>query len=182
MTDGSWLLSDGHVVASDRRQVQALARKLGVNLEPAVFDHEHGVSVLVPYIAKYFPRAKVVAIACPGEPPLDQPEAERLASALLPSFDKSGKEKNFLLVSTDFSHHGNPVTTKAKDERTKQFFISPSRSNWIVAGCDNRPGIYILSRLFDPKTKNAVLFHCDSNTLSRQVPEDITSYFFSLFW
>ncbi len=181
LTDGSWLLSKGQL-ASDQQRMKALAKKLGVSLEPTVFDHEHGISVLAPYIIKYFPNAKVLAIACQGEPPLDQPMAERLASALQPAFDKKGKEKNFLLVSTDFSHHGDLSATKEKDERSRAFFQFPSQSSWIVAGCDNRPGIYVLARLFTPEVQSAILFHCNSFDLTGQNKEDITSYFFSFFW
>ena len=181
ITDGSWLLPNG-LVASNRRKARALAQELGVPLEPTVFDPEHGVSVLIPYIAKHFPDARVVAIVYPGEPPLDQPMAERLASALAPAFDQKGRERNFLLVSTDFAHHGDEAMTKAKDERSRLFFSSPSRSNWIVAGCDNRPGMYVLARLLGQETRAAVLYHCDSFALSGEGRDDITSYFFSYFW
>ena len=39
----------GGLVQSDRGRARALAARLGVELEPRVFDPEHGVSTLAPY-------------------------------------------------------------------------------------------------------------------------------------
>jgi hypothetical protein len=181
LTDGYWRLPRG-VVESERSKARALARALGVPLEPGVFDVEHGVSTLVPYIAKYFPGAKVVAVAYRGEPPLDQPMADALARALKPEFDGAGKARNFLLVSADFAHHGNRAGTRVKDELTRRFFDGPSRDTWIFAGCDNRPGIYVLAKMLEDRTRCGVLFHSDSLELSGHDPGDITSYFFTFFW
>ena len=181
LTDGSWRVKGG-MIESDRTQVGSLARTLNVKSEPRVFDAEHGVSTLIPFIAKYFPRAKVIAIAYRGEPPLDQPMAARLFEALAPAFRGNARKENFLLISTDFSHHGDRLQTDSKDARTKKFFDEPSSSSWIMAGCDNRPGIYVLSRLLDSQSKCTVLYHCNSCDLTGVDNGDITSYFFSYFW
>lgn len=181
ITDGSWRIK-GELVESDRPRARALAKTLDVKLEPSVFDPEHGISTLIPYIAKYFPKAKVVAIAYRGEPPLDQPMAERLFTNLQPAFSDKESGNNFLLISTDFSHHGDIVSTETKDERSREFFTKPSLSTWIVVGCDNRPGIYILSRFLDSTSKSTVLFNCNSFQLTGQDSDDITSYFFTYFW
>jgi MEMO1 family protein len=181
VTDGRWRVAGGWV-ESDRAKAASLARELGRPLEPAVFDGEHGASTLMPYIARRFPRAKVVAVAYRGEPPLDQPMAESLARALAPAFSKEGKSRNFLIVSADFAHHGDSAGTEFKDARTRRFFEAPSMDTWIFAGCDNRPGIYAVARLADSLARAAVLFHSDSLALSGRDPGDITSYFFSFLW
>lgn len=181
VTDGEWLVSGG-VVRSDRARARALASALGVPLENGVFDGEHGVSTLMPYVARYFPRAKIVALAYRGEPPLDQPMAERLLAALSPRFDARGKAENFLLISTDCAHHANLAGTEFKDARTRKFFDAPSPDTWIFAGCDNRPGIYALAYLLGSETRCSVLFHTNSLELSGQGADDITSYFFTYFW
>jgi len=137
---------------------------------------------LIPYIAKYFPGATVVALAYRGEPPLDQPMATRLYMALAPAFTQEARKRNFLLVSADFSHHGDRASTQARDERSGAFFAAPSPSTWILVGCDNRPGIYVLAMLLKPTTRSAVLYHCDSWDLSGRDQDNITSYFFSYFW
>ena len=170
------------MVYSNTEYEEAIAKSLGVNFDPQVFPTEHGVNSLIPFISQYFPNAKVCVIAVFGEPPLNQKNAQKLADALSPYFTEDEKEKNFLLISTDFAHHGDLEGTEYKDTRSREFFKAPSKSSWVFCGCDNRPGIYVLSRFLSPDTKNAVLFHTNSFELSGQDGNDITSYFFSLFY
>lgn len=49
--------------------ISDLATELGVEIDPEVFVTEHGIGTFMPFIARYFPHATVVAIAYPGEPP-----------------------------------------------------------------------------------------------------------------
>ena len=176
-----WQTSNG-IVCTNESAEQKIAQTLGVSYDSQVFSLEHGVNALIPYISRYFPKAQVCVIAVFGEPPLNQKNAQKLADALAPYFSESGKKKNFLLISTDFAHHGDLAGTEFKDTRSREFFNNPNDSTWIFCGCDNRPGIYVLSRFLTPNTKNAVLFHTNSFELSGQDGNDITSYFFTLFY
>ncbi len=184
----SWSLANcswdcGNVkVATNAKVEKAIAQALGVEYEERVFSIEHGVSTLIPYIAKYFPKATVCAIAVKGEPPLNQVDAEKLYCALKPYFTKREQEKNFLLISTDFSHHGNIEQTTITDNRSALFFENPSSSSWIYCGCDNRPCMYVLASFLSEKAKAHIFCHTNSYELSGfSVDTDITSYFFSFF-
>ena len=182
LADCSWRVSGG-VVHTDAAKEKALAASLAVPYDTQVFPVEHGVNTLIPFIAKYFPSAKVCAVAVHGEPPLNQHDAQRLAHALAPYFTDEGRKENFLLISTDFSHHGNVAETARKDERSRIFFRSPTKENVIFCGCDNRPGMYVLSQFLQPSSACAVLYHTNSYELSGgKDGEDITSYFFSFFY
>lgn len=181
LDDCNWETANG-IVYSDEKIEKEIARALDVPYDPQVFPGEHGVNALIPYISRYFPKAKVCVIAVHGEPPLNQKNALKLADALAPYFTEAERQKNFLLISTDFAHHGDLAGTEFKDERSRQFFNNPTDSSWVFCGCDNRPGIYVISRLLTPETKNSVLFHTNSYELSGLDGNDITSYFFSLFY
>ena len=176
-----WETKNG-IVYTDEKIEREIAAALGVPYEPQVFPGEHGVNALIPYISRYFPKAKVCVIAVHGEPPLNQKNAHKLADSLAPYFSEQGRRKNFLLISTDFAHHGDFEGTVFKDTRSREFFKNPSDSTWVFCGCDNRPGIYVISRLLTKDTKNAVLYHTNSFELSGLDGNDITSYFFSLFY
>lgn len=176
-----WETKNG-IVYTDEKKEREIAAALGVSYEPQVFPDEHGVNTLIPYISRYFPKAKVCVIAVHGEPPLNQKNAQLLADSLAPYFTEQGRRKNFLLISTDFAHHGDLEGTEFKDTRSREFFNAPSDSSWIFCGCDNRPGIYVISRLLTKDTKNAILYHTNSFELSGLDGNDITSYFFSLFY
>ena len=174
--------TDSVQVFTDSKKEASLAKTLSVNYDEQVFPGEHGINTLIPYIAKYFPKAKVCPIALFGEPPVNQVDAESLSKAIAPYFDKTGKKKNFLLLSTDFAHHGDYEGTVFKDTRTRTFFNSLEPADWIYCGCDNRPGIYVLAHLLQKDSQCAIMYHTNSFELSGQDKNDITSYFFTFFW
>ncbi|QQO11330.1 AmmeMemoRadiSam system protein B [Breznakiella homolactica] len=181
LTAGSWRTGSGDV-RSNGTIVRDVSRKLDVSGDDRVFAYEHGVSTLMPYIARYFPEAEAVCIAYTGDAPLNQPMAEKLTAALSPYFSEKSKDDFFLLISTDFSHHGGRETTAANDAKTEHFFAEPSARSWYAVVCDNVPGIYVLARLLPPRTRSCILYHTDSYRLSGEQEDDITSYFFSYFW
>lgn len=181
ITDGRWECKDKKYVYSNQKYAQKLCKSLNVKIENQVFYPEHGVSTLAPYISKYFPDADIVAIAIHGEPPVNPDYCQELYQALKPFFDDKGKKENFLIVSSDFSHHGNPEQTAAKDKNSQRFFDNPVKENYITAVCDNRPAIYVMASLFDQPVKKHLLYHTNSYQISGMDKDDITSYFFTLF-
>jgi len=180
LTDGSWVSGFGSV-DSDKKSVRKLEESLKVGLDKRVFDVEHGASTLMPYIKKYFPKALVVVIAYDGEPPLNVPKSTLLADALESFFDKKGKRKNFLLISTDFSHHGNMELTEKRDSYSLRYLENPVVNSWFTVGCDNRPGIFVLDRLGKNALESFILYHTNSWEISGEWEHDITSYFFVYF-
>jgi hypothetical protein len=180
LTIGSWETGFGQV-ESDRAKVYALAELLEVELDSRAFQVEHGVSTLMPYIKKYFPDAKVVALAYEGEPPVNIPLSRRLADALESEFDEKGKQENFLLISTDFSHHGNIDETARRDNYSHRYLKNSREFSWNMMGCDNRPGLYVLDRLGKNNLVSYIFYHTNSWEISNQWDDDITSYFFVYF-
>ncbi len=177
----TWQTKYGTVFTNEKIERQ-ISECLGVPYDPQVFQNEHGVSTLIPFIKKYYPNAKICTIAVQGEPPLNQADAQKLSQAISPYFTKHKRKNNFLLISTDFSHHGNLERTEQTDKITREFFKNPNQSSWITCGCDNRPGMYVLAKQCSPKTKACILYHTNSYELSGHGENDITSYFFTLFY
>ena len=181
LTGGSWESGFG-LVKSDKEKAARLAKELGVNLDPGVFQYEHGVSTLIPYIKKYFPLAAVVAIVYDAGPPVNIPISRRLADALEKEFDEEGRKKNFLLISTDFSHHSSLEETIKKDEKALRFLKNSAGTSgsipWNMVVCDNGPGIYILERLEKNNPRRIILYHTNSWEISGEWEDDVTSYFF----
>jgi AmmeMemoRadiSam system protein B len=180
LTIGSWESGFGKV-ESDRAKVYRLAELLDAVLDPQAFEVEHGVSTLMPYIKKYFPDAKVVAVAHEGEAPVNTLLSRRLADALESEFDEKGKQENFLLISTDFSHRHNIEETARRDNYSWQFLKNLNGISWSMAVCDNRPGLYVLDRLGKNNLESYILYHTNSWEISNQWEDDITSYFFVYF-
>ncbi|MDD6487935.1 MAG: AmmeMemoRadiSam system protein B [Spirochaetales bacterium] len=191
VTFGSWVVSGNASTAGGAQQLvdtdfeieNKLKEALDARIDDAAFASEHGVSTLAPYIKKYFPQAKIAALIYSGEPPLNQPMAEDLCNAVSGCLDLAEPQKDsvFLLVSSDFSHHQNPATTKQRDERSRRFLENPQNESWILAVCDNRPAMYLLDKLLSEDTQTTILCNTNSYELCHEAPDDITSYFFCFF-
>ena len=192
VTFGSWVVSGNasaasggaqQLVGTDFEIENKLKEALDARIDDAAFASEHGVSTLAPYIKKYFPQAKIAALIYSGEPPLNQPMAEDLCNAVSGCLDLAEPQKDsvFLLVSSDFSHHQNPATTKQRDERSRRFLENPQNESWILAVCDNRPAMYLLDKLLPEDTQTTILYNTNSYELCHEAPDDITSYFFCFF-
>lgn len=192
VTFGSWVVSGSagaasggaqQLVGTDFEIENKLKEALDARIDDAAFASEHGVSTLAPYIKKYFPQAKIAALIYSGEPPLNQPMAEDLCNAVSGCLDLTEPQKDsvFLLVSSDFSHHQNPATTKQRDERSRRFLENPQNESWILAVCDNRPAMYLLDKLLPEDAQTTILCNTNSYELCHEAPDDITSYFFCFF-
>lgn len=182
VADCNWKVGSDSYVETDLEKAQEVLESLEVPYDPQVFPVEHGASALMPYIERYFPGAKVVVAAVNGEPPVNSLYNRPLAEAILPFFGENGKEKNFLLISSDFSHHGNVEKTKEKDSRSEIFLSEADPDKWVFCSCDNRPGMYLLSRVMSNKTESRILCHTNSYEFTGEGEDDITSYFFALFY
>lgn len=181
LTFGSWKTQFGTVETNSKIE-EKIKNALNGRIEDNVFKVEHGVSAVLPFISKYFPDSNVCAVCYNGEPPVNQAKAKRLLDSLMPYKEKFFSGEFFLLVSSDFSHHGNLIETKRKDSMTKIFLDSPTKENWIYSICDNRPGIYVLANLLEENSYCNLLCHTNSFEISGQGAEDITSYFFTFFY
>jgi len=179
-TTGSWDSGFGFV-ESDRKKVRVLSQLLEVELDPNVFIYEHGISALIPYIKKYFPKAKVVAAIHGRDSAVNTLISGRLADVLEKEFDESGKQKNFLLISADFSHGENREVTYDFDANSRRYLENSGNETWNFVCCDNRSGIYILDRLGKRSLESSIIYHTNSWEISGQGEDDITSYFFVYF-
>jgi AmmeMemoRadiSam system protein B len=180
LTTGSWESGFGPV-ESDKNKVKELTNLLEVDLDTRVFQYEHGASVLMPYIKKYFPDTKVVVIAYKSEGAVNIPISRRLADALENEFDEKGKQENFLLISTDFSHHADVEETGRRDHYSEQYLRNTGNTSWNMVVCDNRPAMYIIDRLGKNNLQSFILYHTNSWEISNQWEDDVTSYFFVYF-
>jgi AmmeMemoRadiSam system protein B len=80
--------------------------------ESALFSQEHGVRALLPFIAHYFPKARIVPIAIHHKShPADW---DSLAQTLAPLLTADA----LLVQSTDFSHYLVPEEARHRDQET----------------------------------------------------------------
>ena len=174
---------DGYLsrVECDVEAAVYLAGRAGLVKEPAAFHREHGVDVLIPYIAAYFPGSRVVPVL-QVEERLDSDGLRNFGEAAAALQRKDSGKRYFFMVSADFSHHADRETTAIRDARTAESlpFLSPSLIPSVYT--DNRGGMLALTSFFgQPPSDYRLLGRTTSWDLSGEDPEDITSYFFTFF-
>lgn len=176
-----WNCAEDGYVNTNLALAEKVCENLGVAFDSGVFPVEHGASCLMPYLKKYFPEADVVVIAVDGEPPINMLYVQKLNEGLSPFFTGDQKKENFLIISSDFSHHGTESKTAEKDATSMIFFNEPKPVNFLACGCDNRPGMYVLANNLSERSSAFILYHTNSFVLSGMDETDITSYYFTLF-
>lgn len=176
-----WYCGKDGSVETNTELAEKVCKQLGVTFENEVFPVEHGASCLMPYIKKYFPKAKVIVIAVNGEPPINMPYVQKLNEGLSGFFTKKSRKKDFLIISSDFSHHSPLEETLAKDSHTLIFMNNPTPVNFLACVCDNRAGIYVMANNLMQPAKAHILYHTNAYYLCGQDELDITSYYFTLF-
>lgn len=77
-----------------------------------LFSQEHGVQALLPFVAHYFPQAKIIALAISAG--AKQAEWEALAQTLAPLLTP----ETLIIQSTDFSHYLPAAQARVKDQET----------------------------------------------------------------
>jgi poly-gamma-glutamate synthesis protein (capsule biosynthesis protein) len=98
-------------VAIDAAAVETLRENPLVSASN-LFSHEHGVQALLPFVAHYFPRARVVAVALHRD---SQPSQwDSLAQTLAPLLTAD----TLVLQSTDFSHYLPWPQARRHDQET----------------------------------------------------------------
>ena len=184
LSNRPWRTGNGMVYV-DERLVGSIARRLHVLPDPTAFLGEHGVGTLIPFIARYFPDARVVPIACRAAPETGSGLTRELSTVLLPLFRGKGARRYLLLISADFSHHGDAAATEARDALSQRFFDNPVPGTAALAGSDNPVGMALLAELARScQCAAGVLYHTNALRLAPESvdPADITSYFFSIIY
>jgi poly-gamma-glutamate synthesis protein (capsule biosynthesis protein) len=98
-------------VRADQAAVAALASSPQVGLSD-LFDNEHGVNILLPLVAAFFPRATVVPVA--ARITATPAECERLADLMAPLMTP----ETLVVLSADFSHRQPGGTARQFDQQS----------------------------------------------------------------
>lgn len=166
------------VMQPDKSAVRKLSEN-GCVEENHVFAAEHGVKAEIPFIAKYFPSAKITAVAL-NDRLRNRAFCENMGSAIATLMKENPSA--FLLVSSDFSHKGNVERTARNDEKSETCVKNLCAENIVSIECDNRAALYMLVRLLSDLAIKEVFVSGKSNSFLLGGPaEDITSYFYVCF-
>jgi AmmeMemoRadiSam system protein B/AmmeMemoRadiSam system protein A len=111
-----WLIP-GARLAADADLARRIADAIpGMELDAAAHQHEHGIEVELPFIARLAPQTRVVGIAL-GATTLDDCRAIAMGLATVV---ESVSEPPLLLISSDMNHFANDAETRRLDELALQ--------------------------------------------------------------
>lgn len=173
---GDWGLASGALHA-DAEAVAALSGSELVEARPEIFSREHGVTIHIPLIARFFPGATVVPI-------LLRPEIPDVALlSLRKRILARMREGDILILSMDLAHYKPPEGLMREDLRTLRV-LTEMRSA-AVGGIDvdaPRAAALVLMLLRDRGARGGdVLERSDSSSILGMRIESGTSYATILF-
>ncbi len=99
-------------VAGDESAVNSLLAACPKVAESALFSKEHGFHAVLPFVARFFPKAKIVPVALRVDSKREDWFA--LVDALAPLIDS----KTLVIQSTDFSHYLDHGKARRRDQQT----------------------------------------------------------------
>jgi len=107
-------------VAADTDAVRLLEAHGDMVEESCLFDKEHGVRAMLPFLHHYFPEAKIVPVAMSVK--AKRGDWDRLAEALKPLVDQD----TLIVESTDFSHYLPQHDSRRFDQQTLNMLAAGS--------------------------------------------------------
>lgn len=142
------------------------------------FENEHGITGLVPFIKKSFPKARITPIIL--EENLNKKEAEELAKLIS---DNVNPEKTLVLASVDFSHYQTAKVADYHDERSNSIIQNFDFDRIYDMEIDSPASIYtVLKYLELQKSKKAEkIYSTNSGNLLKNFDEPTTSHNFYYF-
>ncbi len=171
-------------VRSSPDTVKSLLASSLAGEDAGLFENEHGIYSVLPYIANYFPRVTVTPIALSQYLSWDTFHKEEFLRLLRDVIN----EDTILMISSDFSHYLSYDEAEQMDEETARVIFSkdlegivqlknPEQSDcpnclWLLAALADERGFY----------NPSVVLHTNSATILEEPDVSRTTSHFSMVW
>lgn len=168
-------------VPTDKDAAQALLSSIDLIEPSCLFDKDHGVRAMLPFIRHYLPGAKVVPVAMSIKS--TRKDWDRLAAALETIVDQD----TLIVESTDFSHYLPQHVARGYDQQTLNVLAAGSLDQIAAlrqpAHADSVGALYVQVKLQQRLFGAAplVLANANSHAWSDKETAETTSYVVALF-
>jgi AmmeMemoRadiSam system protein B len=169
--DADWDLSFG-TVRYDEEAGSALGTLGIVETNAGIFAREHGVTLHIPLIGRYFPNASVVPVLL--NPSISDVGLIIMRNRILELF----REGDILILSMDLSHYKTPEEMAAEDARTLEILTELRFTKTSGLDVDARRAAALALMLFKKldSWEGSVLEHMDSSDILGRRIKSGTSY------
>jgi hypothetical protein len=168
---------NGKRIISDQQSLEKLIDD-SIKVENENFRSEHAFTSQLPFIAYYFPEAKIIPIIVKNSTPAIQ--AEALGEKLTKFIDR----QTLVILSVDFSHESLPKTAAIRDKDSLDVLGKNSLNKVYKIHIDSAPGLYaLMSAQNKLHIKKFQLFkNTNSGYLTKHNNQfDATSYIFGAY-
>lgn len=178
---GTWTTIFGNL-NTDTPKISRLLKDRVASISENVFDNEHGIYAVTPFIKMSFPNAKIIPIVIKARTPKTD------CDALVTSLTKLINEQTIVLVSADFSHY---LTSEEADMHDKQSltaieaFDTDSVYNLPdAANVDAPESLYTLLRIMklENATKAVLIGNSNSAKLTNQQDMKSTVSYITMYF
>ncbi|OGS24691.1 MAG: AmmeMemoRadiSam system protein B [Elusimicrobia bacterium RIFOXYB2_FULL_50_12] len=174
----NWQTSFG-ILKTNKRVARNIMKVLSLTEDSSAFYGEHSIGVLVPLIKFYFPEAKVTTIMISSK--AAPPQLYLLKDALI---EETRKPNTFILLSSDFSHGANLVTTISRDAESRNILSTMDIAKIMSMNIDCRKGLWLVMNILKEIDRTNIVFlnHSTSDDFSpTKTGRNLTSYYSVLF-
>ncbi|HTW96900.1 MAG TPA: AmmeMemoRadiSam system protein B [Candidatus Methylomirabilis sp.] len=170
-----WQTPEGNL-AVDRDLTNKFLRDFGIISRPEVFQNEHSIGAIAPWVKHFWPRAKILPINLSVY--ADSGDAEKIASWL----KKNLPPDSLVIGSMDFSHYLTYVQAEINDQRTQDLIsngeaaaISHLDANSFVDSPATLATLVLLAK--SEGLNPEIVAHDNSFNFLTPKPDSTTSYF-----
>ena len=142
-----------------------------------VFEMEHSIASVVPYIRYNFPDTKLVAIT------LERSIAKERIVALATFLNEELPEGSIVIASVDFSHHLDVTAANFHDAKSVAAIAAFDFASIDSLEIDSPDSIRLLLTYLEKKGAQAITATTTNSAIVQATPysEDVTSYLFATF-
>lgn len=166
-----WATGDG-LLRADTAALAALAPSRFAETRADLFAREHGITLHIPLIARFFPNATVVPIVLrPDVPDMALISLRNRIAGVMDGAD-------LVILSMDFSHYKPPEGLAAEDDRTIPILLAMRHTATGALDIDTRRGASLALMLFKARgaRRGELLERADSSSVLGTRVESGTSY------
>ena len=166
----------GRVLKADAAAISGLSGIKVVNTDSRLFAEEHGITIHIPLIARYFPNATVIPMVLKSNTP--DVALLMLKNYMLKSMKESMGESDVVILSMDLSHYKTPEGMKKEDERTLEVLTNLESMRTDSLDIDARRAASLVLRLFKElgAERGVLMEHMDTSDILGYRVESGTSY------
>ncbi|MFA7363866.1 MAG: AmmeMemoRadiSam system protein B [Aminobacteriaceae bacterium] len=176
LSPGDWHISE-RILEADREACRVLASLSVAEADEALFRHEHGITIHIPLVARFFPNASVVPMVIGAKTP-------DLALIILKNAIRDlVRDGDAIILSMDLSHYKPPEAMAAEDRKTLEVLTKLRPYGTRDIDVDARRAAALVLMLFRDLgiKEGTVLEHSDSSRILGRRIESGTSYATILF-